>query len=170
MWMSRGWAFGLTPHPRCLSEMREDLGRRRRVGLPGSWLPPVPTGARLPWGCDSSVFYPVWIRNLETFIYTDTHGCLHACMYTHVRVPVRTHTCSICLRPTDTPRSSRFGEREGAFAAATGVAMPDGTGQLHSRLPRASGVTRQPLPTFSPQGSAPSVLSPSPCGPAEGFS
>lgn len=39
-------------------------------------------------------------------------------------------------------------------------------GQLHSRLPRASGVTRQPPPTFSPQGSAPSVLSPSPCGPA----
>lgn len=95
-------------------------------------------------------------------------------LFTQTRMGVYMHACThmyACLcAHTRAAFASRFGEREGAFAAATGVAMPDGTGQLHSRLPRASGVTRQPPPTFSPQGSAPSVLSPSPCGPAEGFS
>lgn len=105
--------------------------------------------------CGSVTWKPLFTQTRMVFTCMHVHTCTRACAHTHVQ---------------HLPTSSRFGEREGAFAAATGVAMPDGTGQLHSRLPRASGVTRQPPPTFSPQGSAPSVLSPSPCGPAEGFS
>lgn len=92
--MSRGWAFGLTPHPRCLSEMREDLGRRRRVGLPGSWLPPVPTGRSPPaMGlvtllysilCGSVTWKPLFTQTrMGVYMHACTH--MYACLCAHTR-------------------------------------------------------------------------------------
>lgn len=105
--------------------------------------------------CGSVTWKPLFTQTrMGVYMHACTH--MYACLCAHTRaafayvLKVRGERGRVCC------------SHRGSHARRNG--------QLHLRLPRASGVTRQPPPTFSPQGSAPSVLSPSPCGPAEGFS
>lgn len=87
--------------------------------------------------CGSVTWKPLFTQTRMVFTCMHVHTCTRACAHTHVQ---------------RLPTSSRFGEREGAFAAATGVAMPDGMDSFTRGCLGPLGSPGSPRPPSLPRG------------------